>query len=109
MKYKIVLTEQADTDLRGIYEYITFTLLEPRIAVRQLKRIEKAIQSLGEMPNRFRVFEKEPWHSRGLHQMPVANFIVFYILKTEDKTVIIIRVMYGGRNIDEQLKKSPEP
>jgi len=28
MKYKIVLMQQVDTDLRGIYEYIAFTLLE---------------------------------------------------------------------------------
>ena len=36
MKYKVVLTEQADTDLRDIYEYIAITLFEPGIAVRQL-------------------------------------------------------------------------
>jgi toxin ParE1/3/4 len=105
MRYKIVLTQQADTDLRGIYEYIAFILLEPEIAARQLERIEKAILSLDEMPERFRVSEKEPWHSRGLRQMPVDNFIVFYIPKIEDKIVAVIRVMYGGRDIDEQLKK----
>ncbi|SCL86150.1 MULTISPECIES: hypothetical protein [Tissierellales] len=43
MKYKVVLTEQTDADLRSIYEYIAFTLLEPGIAVKQLERIEKAI------------------------------------------------------------------
>jgi toxin ParE1/3/4 len=105
MKYKIVLTKQADTDLRGIYEYIAFTMLEPEIASGQLERIEEGILNLEEMPERFRVYEKEPWHSRGLCQMPVYNFIVFYIPKIEDKTVTIIRVMYGGRDIDEQLKK----
>ncbi len=106
MKYKIMLTDQADADLRSIYEYIAFTLLEPEIASGQLKRIEKGILSLDEMPERFRMFEKEPWHSRGLRQMPINNFIVFYILKAEDKTVNVIRVMYGGRNIDEQFKKT---
>lgn len=30
---------------------------------------------------------------------------MFYIPKVEEKTVTIIRIMYGGRNIDEQLKK----
>lgn len=104
MKYKIILTKQADTDLRGIYEYIAFTLLEPEIAARQLDRIEKGILSLDEMPERFKVFEKEPWYSRGLRQMPVDNFIVFYISKAEDETVTVIRVMYGGRDIDKQLK-----
>ena len=106
MKYGIILTEQADTDLRSIYEYIAFTLLEPGIAAGQLERIEKGIMSLDEMPERFREFEKEPWRSRGLRQMSVDNFIVFYISKTEDKTVNVIRVMYGGRDIDEQFKKT---
>jgi toxin ParE1/3/4 len=105
MKNNIILTEQADNDLRNIYEYIAFTLLELKIAAGQLERIEKGILSLDEMPERFRVFEKESWHSRGLRQMPVDNFIVFYIPKTEDKTVNVIRVMYGGRNMDEQFKE----
>jgi toxin ParE1/3/4 len=106
MIYKIALTEQADTDLRSIYEYIAFTLLEPEIAAKQLERIENAILGLDELPMRFQAFEKEPWHSMGLCQMPVDNFSVFYIPKDEDKTVIVIRVMYGGRDIDEQLKKT---
>lgn len=54
MKYKIILTEQADTDLRCICEYIAFTLLEPGIASGQLDRIEKGILSLDEIPERFR-------------------------------------------------------
>lgn len=106
MNYKVVLTEQADSDLRGIYEYMAFILLEPVIATRQLERIEKSIFSLDEMPERFRAYEKEPWHSRGLCQMPVDRFIVFYIPDSEDKTVSIIRVLYGGRDIDEQLRET---
>jgi toxin ParE1/3/4 len=103
MKYAIILTEQADTDLKNIYEYIAFTLLEPGIAAEQLERIEKGILSLDEMPGRFRIFEKEPWHSRGLCQMPVDHFIVFYIPEIEDKTVTVIRVLYGGMDIDKQF------
>jgi len=106
MKYNIVLTEQAENDLRSIYEYIAFTLLEPKIAEGQLERIEKGIMSLDEMPERFRMFEKEPWHSRGLRLMPIDHFIVFYIPKTEDKTVNVLRIMYGGRDIDEQFKEA---
>ncbi|MEW9675184.1 type II toxin-antitoxin system RelE/ParE family toxin [Lentibacillus sp. L22] len=57
MNFKIFLTEQADSDLRGIYEYIAFTLLEPDISARQLERIKNAIRSLDEMPSRSRLFE----------------------------------------------------
>ncbi|WP_088225049.1 type II toxin-antitoxin system RelE/ParE family toxin [Desulfosporosinus sp. FKB] len=105
MTYKIILTKQADTDLRAIYEYIAFTLLEPETAVRQLERIEKGILSLNEMPERFRVFEKEPWYSRGLRQMQVDNFIVFYIPNADDEIVIVIRIMYERRDINKQMKR----
>ena len=104
MKYQIIITKQADTDLREIYEYISYSLHEPVSALRQLERIENSILSLDEMPGRFRLYEREPWHSRGVCQMPVDNFIVFYIPQTEDKTVTVIRVLYGRMNIDEQFK-----
>ncbi len=106
MTYSIALTEQADSDLRGIYEYIAFSLLEPEYAAGQLDHLEENILRLSEMPQRFQLYEKEPWHSRGLRQMPVDNFVVLYILKEEDETVTVIRVMYSGRDIDVQLKKT---
>ena len=37
--------------------------------------------------------------------MPVSNFIIFYIPDDEKMTVTVTRVMYGGRNIEEQLNK----
>lgn len=38
MNYEVVLSAQAEMDLRGIYEYIAFTLLAPENAIGQLKR-----------------------------------------------------------------------
>lgn len=105
MIYEVTITEQANADLRGIYEYIAFELLSPDNAVGQLDRLEESILKLKEFPNRFQSYEKEPWHSRGLRVMPVDNFIVLYISDKENATVIIIRVMYGGRNAEEQLNK----
>jgi toxin ParE1/3/4 len=71
--------------LRGIYEYIVFTLYEPEVAAGQLDRIESAIMSLDEIPERFRLYEKEPWHSRGLRQFPIDNYIFFIFRKLEIK------------------------
>lgn len=106
MTYSISLTEQADSDLSRIYEYIAFSLLEPEYAAGQLDRLEDNILSLAGMPQRFKLYEKEPWYSRGLRQMPVDNFVVLYVCKEEDETVTVIRVMYGGRDIDVQMKKT---
>ena len=94
-----------DADLRGIFEYIAFELQSVQNASGQLDRLEESILALEEMPERYRKYEKEPWHSRGLRMMPVDNFIVFYIPDKEKQIVTIIRVMYAGRNIDDQLAK----
>ena len=37
--------------------------------------------------------------------MPVDNYIVLYIADDNKHTVTIVRIMYGGRNIDSQPKK----
>ena len=103
MIYQIQVTNYAESDLRNIYEFIAFTLLEPVTAAEQLIRIEKAILSLDELPERFRLVGYEPWYSRGIRQMPVDNFIAFYLINTDEKIVTIIRVMCGGRDINKQL------
>lgn len=51
------------------------------------------------------IYNKEPWKSRGLHIVPVDNYCVFYIVNNGNMTVSIMRVMYGGRDIDSQLDK----
>ena len=103
MTYKIDITAQAKADLRRIYDYISIDLLSPQNAIVQLSRLEESIMGLKQMPMRFRKFETEPWHSKGLRIMPVDNFVVLYIPNEDTGVVTIIRVMYGGRNIKEQL------
>lgn len=78
-------------------------LLSPDNASGQLDRLEEHIIGLENFPEKFRVYEKEPWHSRGLRVIPVDNYLVFYISDKDARTVTVIRVMYAGRNVDEQL------
>jgi len=105
MIFEIEVSEQADVDIRGIYEYIAFELHAPDNAGGQLNRLEESIMSLKQMPERFRGYENEPWKSRGLRMMPVDNYCVLYISDMEQAIVSIVRVMYGGRDIDSQLRK----
>ncbi len=105
MIYEIIATDQADADLRDIYEYIAFELLSPDHAAEQLERLEEHIVGLGEFPEKFRHYEKEPWCSRGLRVMPVDNYLVFYISDKDAGIVTVIRVMYAGRDVDNQLKE----
>ena len=99
MIYDVQITEEAERDLRCIFEYICNELCEPGTAGNLLNRMEERILSLEQLPYRYRRHDKEPWKSRGLRMMPVENYIVFYIPDDDTHTVYIVRVLYGGRNI----------
>lgn len=71
MIYKVEISDQADSDLRGIFEYITFELQSIENASVQLSRLEKSILSLDRMPERYQIYDIEPWKSRGLRVLPV--------------------------------------
>lgn len=105
MIYSVKISAQAEEDLKGIFEYIAFDLMSLQNANAQLSRLESDILKLKEMPERFRLYEKEPWLSRGLRVMSVDNYLVFYIPDKETKTVTVIRVMYGGRDVEKQLNQ----
>lgn len=58
MIYEIVLSRQADSDLRGIYEYIAFELLAPENAEGQLGVRDTALNSYLTGKEETRIYEK---------------------------------------------------
>ncbi len=108
MKYEVVLTEQVEADLCGIFEYIAFELLSPDHAAGQLDRIEKMIMSLGDYPGKFRRYGREPWKSRNTRVVPVDNYVIFHLQDEEKSLVTVIRVMYSGRDIARQMDEFTE-
>lgn len=104
MTYEVKFTNEAQTDLRSIFEYIAFQLQEPENSKRQFLRIEEMILSLDNMPERNRLYEREPLKSRGLRVLPIDNYVIFYIPDAVTMIVTIIRIMYAGRDIENQLR-----
>ena len=105
-QFKVIYTKLAECDLRGIYEYIALTLLEPIYAKNQSNRIIDAVAGLDRMPERFRLYDKEPWRGMGMRIMSVDNYLVFYLPSESKGIVAVIRIMYGGRDIDGQLRQT---
>ena len=105
-KYTVKITTQAQEQLKEIIHYINYSLQAPGTAMKMLDTLEKEIASLDQFPNRGPLTEEEPWHSQGLRVLPVDNYLVFYLPDENSATVNIIRIMYGGRDIDKQLNES---
>lgn len=53
------------------------------------------MRSLDELPERYRRYEGEPWHSRSLRVLPADNYVILYIPYPKEKIVCIMHVMYG--------------
>ena len=103
MIWKVDYTEDAEQDLQSIYDYISDVLLEPVTAQNQTDRIMDAVDSLSHMPLRFQLCDSEPWRSKGLRVLPVDNYLVFYLPDESQEAVLVIRIMYGGRDSKKHL------
>ena len=59
------------------------------------------------MPARIKAVDEEPWHSRGIRKLIVKNFLVYFRIVEEEKTVYILNVIYARRDqlhVLEQMK-----
>ena len=106
--YSVVYSPEALNDLKDIYAYIAQELLVPDTALNQVNRIRKEIRSLDFMPSRYALVDWEPWKSMGMHKVPVDNFAVFYTVDSNSMTVVIIRIVYGGRDIESIAAQNHE-
>lgn len=103
MSFEIFYTQKALTNLESIYSYIADDLQAPENAKRTTTEILNGVDSLTNMPSRNPLYDKEPWRSMGMRKLIVKNYIIFYLTNLDDNKIIIIRVVYGKRDISKVL------
>ena len=84
--------------------YTTRSLKAGNTAAKQTDRIRKGIRSLDAMPERHRAVEWEPWASLGMRRVPTDNYVIYCLVDKERRTVTVVRVFCGGRNVEETIK-----
>ena len=108
MKWKINYSEKSLADLDQIYEYICNELLMPETAVKQAEKIMEKIDSLETMPERYKIYEEEPWKLKKLRYFSVGNYLIFYLVNERENIINIVRIIYGKRDIEKQLNDISE-
>lgn len=103
--YEIIITPDAEKNLQELRDYIAHVLEMPDTASAFLQEMRGEIQTLSEFPERTRLVDFEPWHSRGVRKLFVKNFIVYYIVAEEEARVYVMNVVYGKRNQWHVLKE----
>ena len=103
--FHVEYSPEALDDLRAIYSYIAFHLKEHETASRQTGRIRREIRALSEMPERYAPVDWEPWASMGMRKLSVDNYVVYYLVEPAKRLVSIVRIFYGGRDIENIVNK----
>ncbi len=101
-EYNVKITDEALADMEQLYNHIAYALRAPENAMSQYNRIADAILKLNVFPERYRIMESEPEHSKEIRRMPVDNYSVFYTIKAD--TVFVTDVLYSASDIERRLK-----
>lgn len=103
-EYGVFYSPAALDDLQAIYSYIAYDLCNPISAAGQEARIRKEIRNLSYLPLRYEQVNWEPWHSMNVRKLPIDNFVAYYTVDETVGEVVVLRIFYGGRNVEEIVR-----
>jgi len=105
-RYAYKFAPRAESDLDNTLKYIEEELHNPKAAQDLVIELFEKIDIVREFPLSGVALDNEFISDQTLRRIFVRNYVVFYKPDDATKTIIIIRMIYGGRNIDEILKNS---
>ena len=102
--YKIEYLPIALNDLTSIVKYIKNELHNPQAANLLAEEIVAKIENLKDFPYAHRVYQPLKELKQEYRRLIVKNYLVFYWINEENKTITIARVIYGKRDYLNDLK-----
>lgn len=105
--YKIVYTDTAVNDIVEKFRYIAQTLRDRAVAERWYERLKESIQNdLSFMPEKYSLYQEEPWRSEGVRLFLTRQDVVLYSADDALRTVYILAVCTAGRDLSAHLERS---
>lgn len=103
MIYTVEMSEKSQNDLRELVEYISFQLEMPLAAEKIYSEIKNCINSLSQMPERYKEYDKNKYGSYNLRMVSVNNYCVFYTVDIKKHTVYIVNILYGKMDLEKYI------
>ncbi len=105
MAYNYIFTEKAAGDLDEIIKYIREDLSNPTAAKQFYEKVFDLIDKVREFPETGMIVDNEYIADREIHRLLIDNYIMYYKAEETGKRIVIVRIIYGKRNLAEILKK----
>ena len=101
--YEVILTPNAQKNLRNIFYYIHYELKAGIAAQNIMSSIKSSIDNLSLFPARHSLVELEPFKNSGLRKIVVKNYLVYFKIYEELRLVRVVAVVYAKSNQIEKL------
>jgi toxin ParE1/3/4 len=98
-RYRVRLSARAYRDIEGIFAYIALEKMAPQNAKSQTDRIWKALKSLEIFPQSHQERAEGIYVGMGYRQLIIDNYIAIFKVDEDKKEVLVVTVVYQGRNI----------
>ena len=96
MSYKLIVSRDAHEDLAGIVRYIADELENGEAAASFLDDIEVRYKRVVDNPHIYVLCNDARLVGMGYRKIVIKNYLILYRIDEENKTVYIIRIVYGG-------------
>lgn len=103
-KYEVKITRQALAQMKEITYYISCELCAPEAANILADKMEKAMLTLSELPQKYVLLDEEPWRTEGVRKMIVKNFLIYFWIDEENDKVQVMAIIYNKRDQIKQLQ-----
>lgn len=101
--YEVVYLPTARKQLMDAALYIAAELSSPDAAENLLAAVDEQIGKLCSHPYRHPVYPALYAMKHEIRFFPVKNYLVFYVVKEEQKTVEIWRFLHQRQNVNKRL------
>ncbi len=103
MAYKYQFTKNARKDLDDIVGYIAVELANPTAATNFVDKLQDCICETCLFPESGAKVLNEFLPDIDVRKKIIDNYIMYYFPDIKKQIVIVLRIIYGRRNIDEIL------
>lgn len=102
-KYSYRFTEKAQQDFDEIMRYISVDLANPAAAQNLGRKIFGQIDMVRAFPDSGVLIDNEFISDKTVRKLSVDNYIIYYKAHYDEKTISVICIAYGKRNLDKIL------
>lgn len=100
-----LMTQKASVDLDDIVGYIVVKLANPKAASDFTEKLQGVIDEARIFPESGSPVSNEYLAVTNVRKKLVGNFIMYYQPDFNEKKILVLRIVYGRRNMDEVLRE----